>query len=111
MVCSVTMTSGVMRLIERYGDDKTKDVFLPKLYLTDFDAGWDGSMYLTEKAGGSDLGLTETVATKEGDTWRLNGFKWFCSNVDGDAIVTLARPEGAPAGGVRRADQSACHGA
>ncbi|MGB5812575.1 MAG: acyl-CoA dehydrogenase family protein [Polyangiales bacterium] len=98
MLCSIGMTSGVLRLIERYGDDETRAMFLEKLSRNDFDEGWDGSMYLTEKAGGSDLGMTETVATRRGSEWRLNGFKWFCSNVDGDVIVALARPEGNPAG-------------
>ena len=98
MVCSVGMTAGVRNLIERYGDPATQDIFIPMLETPDFDAGWDGSMYLTERTGGSDLGTTTTIATQSENGWRLNGFKWFCSNVDGDAIVTLARPEGAPAG-------------
>ncbi|MEM7137486.1 MAG: acyl-CoA dehydrogenase family protein [Myxococcota bacterium] len=98
MLCSVGMTSGVLRLVERFGDQKTKDVFVPKLRNNDFDAGWHGSMYLTEKQGGSDLGVTETVAAKTDQGWTLRGFKWFCSNVDGDAIIALARPEGNPPG-------------
>lgn len=98
MLCSIGMTLGVLRLIESYGDDATRAIFTDKLTCNDFDAGWDGSMYLTEKAGGSDLGRTETVATQVDGVWKLNGFKWFCSNVDGKAIVTLARPEGMPDG-------------
>jgi alkylation response protein AidB-like acyl-CoA dehydrogenase len=98
MLCSVGMTTGVLRLIERYGDAATRELFVPKLRSNDFDRGWDGSMYLTERAGGSDLGATETVARKVDGVWKLTGFKWFCSNVDGDAIVTLARPEGSPSG-------------
>lgn len=98
MLCSVGMTAGVLRLIERYGDEETRELFAPRLRLNDYDRGWDGSMYLTEKAGGSDLGASETTARLEGGAWKLNGSKWFCSNVDGRAIVTLARPEGAPAG-------------
>jgi hypothetical protein len=35
---------------------------------------------------------------KTADGWRLNGSKWFCSNVDAEAIMTLARPEGGAAG-------------
>jgi acyl-CoA dehydrogenase len=30
--------------------------------------------------------------------WRLWGDKWFCSNANTDVALTLARPEGAPAG-------------
>ena len=31
-------------------------------------------------------------------TWRLWGDKWFCSNANAEVALTLARPEGAPAG-------------
>src|SRR5438105_14712883 len=68
-----------------------------------------GEMFLTEKQGGSDVGQTATVARPhpgegmakgEGlqPEWELWGEKWFCSNVSADLILTLARPEGAPAG-------------
>lgn len=50
---------------------------------------------LTERTGGSDLAMLETTATPEGDAWRLNGFKWFASNVNGVAFVVLAKPDGA----------------
>ncbi|HEX5940130.1 MAG TPA: acyl-CoA dehydrogenase family protein, partial [Dehalococcoidia bacterium] len=49
----------------------------------------------TERTGGSDIGAIETTATPDGDAYRLNGFKWFASNADGKAYVTLAKPEGA----------------
>lgn len=98
MLCSMGMTAAVIRLVDRYADDETRTRLLGKLKTPDYDEGWSGSMYLTESAGGSDLGLLETVASQSGDGWRLNGSKWFCSNVDGDVIVTLARPEGAPTG-------------
>jgi alkylation response protein AidB-like acyl-CoA dehydrogenase len=98
MLCSVGMTTGVLRLVERYGDPATRALFAPRLLDNDFDRGWDGSMYLTERAGGSDLGTTETTARLVEGVWKLDGLKWFCSNIDGDAFVTLARPEGAPEG-------------
>jgi len=56
-------------------------------------------MFLTERAGGSDVGANETVARRDaGGTWRLTGEKWFCSNVDAEAVLVTARPEGAPSG-------------
>src|SRR5437763_14922925 len=65
-------------------------------------------MFLTEKQGGSDVGLTATVAKRRSidssteeklqPEWELWGDKWFCSNVSADLILTLARPEGAPSG-------------
>jgi len=60
----------------------------------------DGSMFLTERDGGSDLGRTVHCAARDLGDGRveISGEKWFCSNVDGAAIVLLARPEGAPDG-------------
>jgi len=98
MWCSVGMTDGVLRLVERHGDAATKALFLPRLKKMDYDAGWDGAMFMTEREGGSDVGAITTTARFDGKVWRLSGFKWFCSNVDARAIATLARPEGAREG-------------
>ncbi|WP_165264947.1 acyl-CoA dehydrogenase family protein [Fodinibius halophilus] len=49
-------------------------------------------MFLTEKSGGSDVGANLTRAEQvEGDKYVLNGEKWFCSNVNADVIMALAR--------------------
>jgi alkylation response protein AidB-like acyl-CoA dehydrogenase len=98
MACAVGMTNGVYHLVERFGDEATKAHFLPKLAMLDFDEGYDGAMFITEREGGSDVGAIETTARFDGKVWRLNGFKWFCSNVDSKVITALARPEGAPQG-------------
>src|SRR5512142_745780 len=51
---------------------------------------------MTETAGGSDVGSTQTTARRGSDgTWRLSGRKWFTSAVVGEMALTLARPEGA----------------
>jgi acyl-CoA dehydrogenase len=57
------------------------------------------AQFMTEKAGGSDVGAAELVAVRDGQDWKLWGEKWFCSNVDAELAVLLARPEGAAAGG------------
>jgi hypothetical protein len=100
MACAVGMTGGVATLVDAFGSQTTKNHFLPHLRATDYEQYWDGAMFLTERDGGSDLGAsTKTRATHvQDDLWVLNGFKWFCSNVDADAIATLARPEGAADG-------------
>jgi acyl-CoA dehydrogenase len=59
---------------------------------------WKGTQFMTEKAGGSDVGAIETVARQEGGCWRLTGEKWFCSHTDAEVALMLARPEGAPEG-------------
>jgi alkylation response protein AidB-like acyl-CoA dehydrogenase len=72
---------------------------VPHLTSTSVDTLWTGAMFLTERAGGSDVGANETVARKGADgAWRLTGHKWFCSNVDADAALVTARPEGAGGG-------------
>jgi len=100
MGCAVGMTGGVAGLVASYGSDEVKEHFLPHFITENYDEYWDGAMFLTERDGGSDLGAaTKTTATHvDGDLWVLNGFKWFCSNVDAQAIATLARPEGAADG-------------
>ena len=59
---------------------------------------WKGTQFMTERAGGSDVGAIETIARCEDGVWRLYGDKWFCSHADADVALLLARPEGAPGG-------------
>ena len=100
MVCSLGMTSGVASLVEAYAPDEVRDRLLGSLRADDVAHGADGSMFLTERDGGSDLGRTVHCRARDiGDGRALiTGEKWFCSNIDGAAIVLLARPEGAPDG-------------
>ena len=55
-------------------------------------------MFLTERQGGSDVGANSTRAVRDGNEWRLHGEKHFCSNVDAEIFIVLARPDGAPEG-------------
>ncbi|MGD0946804.1 MAG: acyl-CoA dehydrogenase family protein [Candidatus Binatia bacterium] len=99
MLCSVGMTVAAAELIERYAAPDVRERFLSRMTTMNYDEAMDGSMFMTEKLGGSDLGTaTMTTAHRTADGWRVDGEKWFCSNVDGEVIMLLARPEGAPAG-------------
>jgi len=51
-------------------------------------------MAMTEKQGGSDLRAITTTAVRDGDVYRLNGHKWFCSAPMSDGFLTLAQAEG-----------------
>lgn len=51
-------------------------------------------MAMTEKQGGSDLRANTTTATPDGDAYRLNGHKWFCSAPMSDGFLTLAQAPG-----------------
>jgi alkylation response protein AidB-like acyl-CoA dehydrogenase len=100
MVCSLGMTSGVAGLVDAYAPPDVRAGLLAGLRAADVADAVDGSMFLTERDGGSDLGRTvHCTAHDVGDgRVEITGEKWFCSNVDGAAIVLLARPEGAPDG-------------
>ena len=103
--CPIAMTDALARVLERYASEELKRRFLPPLTALTVDDLQQGAMFLTERQGGSDVGLTTTIAKPrlgigEGlqPDWELWGDKWFCSNVSADIILTLARPEGAQAG-------------
>ena len=98
LYCPVCMTDGVARVLTRHGTEDQVMRVVPHLSSTDPQTLWTGGMFLTERAGGSDVGANQTVAAKDGGGWRLTGHKWFCSNVDAEAVLVTARPEGAPAG-------------
>lgn len=99
LYCPVCMTDGVARILSLWGGRDKFGSTIDRLAATDMDRVWTGAMFLTERVGGSDVGANETVARQQPDgTWQLSGTKWFCSNVDADAILATARPEGAPAG-------------
>ncbi len=95
MGCALGTGGGMVQsLVAAYAPADVKEHVLGK-----FESGeWAGetAQLLTERTGGSDLGALETTATRVGDAWLLNGFKWFASNCAGEAFVVLAKPEGAP---------------
>jgi alkylation response protein AidB-like acyl-CoA dehydrogenase len=94
LYCPLCMTDGVARVLTRHGTEEQIARVVPHLASSDRDTLWTGGMFLTERSGGSDVGANETIE-RDG---RLTGQKWFCSNVDADAVLVTARPEGAPEG-------------
>jgi len=98
LFCPVNMTDSLARVLRRFADEAVVRRFVPGLTATDPETLLQGAMFMTEKAGGSDVGATETTAIWTDGGWRLSGEKWFCSNVSADLILTLARPHGAPQG-------------
>jgi alkylation response protein AidB-like acyl-CoA dehydrogenase len=99
LLCPVNMTDSAARILTRFGSPELRARFLPRLTTTVYEELWQGTQWMTEKTGGSDVGALTTVARRGADgTWRLWGDKWFCSNASAALALTLARPEGAPAG-------------
>lgn len=99
LLCPVNMTDSTARMLRHWASPELQRTYLPRLTTTDVERLWQGTQWMTERTGGSDVGAATTVARPAADgTWRLWGDKWFCSNANADLALTLARPEGAPAG-------------
>jgi len=99
LLCPVNMTDSCARMLRAYGSEELKQRYLPHLTATDPAALWQGTQWMTERTGGSDVGASTTVARRGADgQWRLWGDKWFTSVANAELALTLARPEGAPAG-------------
>ena len=96
--CALGMTGAAADIVEHYGPDKARSALVDRLRSLDPDLAWEGGMFLTERQGGSDVGANTTTAVRDGEEWRLSGDKHFCSNVDAEVFIVLARPQGAPAG-------------
>jgi acyl-CoA dehydrogenase len=98
-MCSLACTSGLIRALQQAADDAVRDQFLPPLLDPNYDHKQHGAQFLTEVQGGSDVGANAVIAADHGDgTWRINGEKWFCSNINADQFLMTARPENAPDG-------------
>ena len=100
--CPLAMTDGCARTLEVLGAGlgATRDRVLGRLLSRDPNQRWTSGQWMTERIGGSDVGLSETVARRgrNGD-FALYGTKWFTSAVSSQVALTLARPEGNGSGG------------
>ena len=99
LLCPVNMTDSCARMLGAFGSEELKARYLPHLTSTEPDTLWQGTQWMTERTGGSDVGASTTVARRGPDgQWRLWGDKWFTSVANAELALTLARPEGAPDG-------------
>jgi acyl-CoA dehydrogenase len=96
--CPVAMTDAAARVLTEFGPDDLRRRWLPHLVSRDPAQAWTAGQWMTEQQGGSDVGANSVSARKEDGGWRLYGRKFFCSNVGGEMVLALARPEGAGAG-------------
>lgn len=98
--CPLAMTDGAARTLLASGNQKLIDRAVPHLIAREPSAFWTAGQWMTELTGGSDVGLSETIAKQESDSeFRLYGRKWFTSAIASQIALTLARPEGNPPGG------------
>ncbi|WP_340099788.1 acyl-CoA dehydrogenase family protein [Salinibaculum salinum] len=110
--CPASMTVGAAIVLDKF-DDGSLDDYFQGLTAADSEDHIEGAMFLTEKQGGSDVGANETLAVPQADgegaatlradgdvvdAYELTGEKWFCSNIDAQGALVLARTPDAPDG-------------
>jgi alkylation response protein AidB-like acyl-CoA dehydrogenase len=95
------LSTGACNLIQTFGDEKLKNLFLPKM----FSGQWSGTMAVTEPGGSSDLGdlLTKAYPTDEPGVYKVKGTKCFITGAEQDITenivhLVLARVEGSAPG-------------
>ena len=75
-------------MVDRFGSDDLRGRYVPSLVTMEKIA----SYCLTEPGSGSDAAAMRTTATRDGDTWVLNGSKAFISGAGtSDVYVVMAR--------------------
>ena len=99
--CPLAMTDGAARTLQRVGQRSAARARAAAPDLRAIRAQfWTSGQWMTERTGGSDVGLDrDRRAPGRAGHWRLYGRKWFTSATTSQMALTLARPEGNPAGG------------
>jgi len=98
--CPLAMTDGAARTLLDLENHKLVERALPRLTSRDAKAMWTSGQWMTERTGGSDVGLSETVARRDEDgRYRLYGSKFFTSAATSEMALTLGRPDGNGPGG------------
>ncbi len=98
--CPLAMTDGAARALLDAHHVQLIDHAVPHLTSRDPREFWTSGQWMTESTGGSDVGLSRTIARRDASgVWRLYGKKWFTSAATSQMALTLARPEGNGPGG------------
>ena len=98
-MCPLAMTDAAARVLLDLAPAALRDRLVPRLTSTDPANFITSGQWMTERAGGSDVGGTSTVArlvqsgTDEGDVYALSGVKWFTSATTSEMALALARVE------------------
>jgi alkylation response protein AidB-like acyl-CoA dehydrogenase len=97
--CPLAMTDGAAKTLLSHKNDALIDRALAHLTSRDPALAWTSGQWMTERTGGSDVGLSETQARPAEDgKYRLYGTKWFTSAATSEMALTLARLPEAPPG-------------
>jgi alkylation response protein AidB-like acyl-CoA dehydrogenase len=86
---TMAVTNMVGEVIVAFGTDAQKQTYNPKLASGEYAAG---AFALSEPGAGSDPGAMSTTATRDGDSWVLDGQKqWITSGAHAGVMVVWAR--------------------
>jgi len=92
LLCPYVVSISTSVPVAKYGSGEQQKKILSKL--TQKEGAWQGATWFTEIKGGSDMAAnTDTIASKTEDGWRLNGEKYFCSNIGAEVAIVTARLE------------------
>ncbi len=97
--CPLAMTDGAAKTLISHKNDALVARAVERLTSRDPARAWTSGQWMTERTGGSDVGLSETEARPAEDgKYRLHGTKWFTSAATSEMALTLARLPDAPPG-------------
>ena len=78
--CPLAMTDGAATTLLAHGNAALVERAVPRLTSRNPSRAWTSGQWMTERTGGSDVGLSETEARPDEDgRFRLYGTKWFAS--------------------------------
>ncbi|HVJ92397.1 MAG TPA: acyl-CoA dehydrogenase family protein [Labilithrix sp.] len=100
--CPLAMTDGAAKTLLVSKNQALIERALPRLTSRDPETAWTSGQWMTERTGGSDVAISETIARPvpgESGVFTLHGTKWFSSATTSQMALTLGRPEGNPPGG------------
>jgi acyl-CoA dehydrogenase len=100
--CPLAMTDGAAKTLLASKNQPLVDRAVSRLMSRDPEVAWTSGQWMTERTGGSDVAISETIARPvagEAGVFTLHGTKWFSSATTSQMALTLARPEGNPPGG------------
>jgi acyl-CoA dehydrogenase len=94
VACSVACTDGLVRALDALGDRPVHAEVVAAVRGATVDDYVHGAQFVTEIQGGSDVPSNTVRAEPDGETFRIHGQKWFCSNINADWFLVTARPGG-----------------
>ncbi|KPQ00250.1 acyl-CoA dehydrogenase family protein [Marinobacter sp. HL-58] len=91
----ITIHNMATWMVAQFGNTDIQEQIAPRMASGE----WLGSYCLTEPGAGSDAGNLRTKATRDGDSYLLNGSKVFISGAGGTQMLVVMARTGAPDSG------------